>query len=121
VTLCLSLFFSQTVVLNGPLKIRHPIIIECCVVAVLTDRANSVELTVFLGAVELEVVLGVDRRELLRTLSDPSELAGWMNVWIQRLPSLSLLATIEALNHPALGEISDPTFPRHTLPSRHPA
>jgi hypothetical protein len=48
--------------------------IECCVVAVLTDRAHSAELTVFLGAVELQVVLGVDKRELLRTLSDPSEL-----------------------------------------------
>jgi hypothetical protein len=68
------------------------------VVAVLTDRAHSAELTVFLGAVELQVVLGMDRRELLRTLSDPSELAGWMNVWIQRFPPLSLLATIEGVN-----------------------
>jgi len=73
-------------------------IIECCVVAVLTDRANSAELTVFLGAVEFQVVLGADRRELIRTVSGPSELAGWINVWIQRLPSLSLSATIEGVN-----------------------
>ena len=65
-------------------------IIECCVVAVLTDLSYSAELTVFLGAVEFQVVLGADRRELLRTVSGPSELAGWIHVWIQRLPSLSL-------------------------------
>ncbi len=58
-------------------------------VAVLTDRAHSAELTVFLGAVELQAVLGLDRRELLRTLSDPSEFAGWMNVLIQRLSAHS--------------------------------
>jgi len=93
------------VVLDGPLTLRITCkvgcntgsICECCVVAVLTDRAHSAELTVFLGAVELQAVLGVDRRELLRTLSDPSELAGWMNVWIQRFPPLSLLATIEGV------------------------
>jgi hypothetical protein len=69
---------------SPPSHAKSAVTLAAYVVAVLTDRAHSAELTVFLGAVELQAVLCLDRRELLRTLSDPSEFAGWMNVLIQR-------------------------------------